>query len=97
MKVTKGDGTVTIVEDESYKYPYFIPRKHTEIKQREQMIQLITSSLQANEGQTIKELTESTKIPEYLLSRYLLGLERDKQISRSGSKHYLVEGSLENA
>lgn len=96
MKVTKANGTVMIVGDESYKYSYFTPRKHTEIKQREQVLGLITNSLQANEGQTTKELAESTKIPEYMLNRYLLALERDKQISRKGSRHYLAKTQFES-
>ena len=93
MKVIKADGTVTIVEDKSYKFPYFTPRKYTEIKQREQMIELILNSLQEDEGQTAKELSESTKIPEYILGIYLLTLERDKQITRNGSRHYVVNSS----
>lgn len=91
MKVTKADGTVTVVEDESYKYPYFTPRKYTEIKQREQVLELITNSLRVYEGQTTKELSESTKIPEHILNRYLITLERDKRLTRRGSKHYVVD------
>lgn len=90
MKVIKADGTVTIVEDETYKFQYFTPPKNTKFKQREQITELITNSLQAKTGQTISELSESTKIPEYILNRYLLTLERDRQISRSGSRHYLA-------
>lgn len=90
MKVTQADGTITIVEDNLFqKSRYYRYDEFRNFKQRENLIQLILDSLENNDGQTTKELLESTKIPEHYLNRYLIDLEKDKKVTRSGSKHYL--------
>jgi len=96
-KVTKADRSVSIVEDKiSQKCRYCRQEKFVKFEQRKNVIQLILTSLKEEGGQTTMELSESTKIPEHYLNRYLLDLERGKMITRRGSKHYLVENPLKS-
>ena len=94
MKVTQADGLLETIEDETHKHTLVIP-KFNQYQPRVITLGIILEALKFTDGETIDKLVESTQIPVYSLNRYLLDLEKEKKIIRSGSRYYLIEDPLE--
>lgn len=94
MKVTQADGSSKITEDETHKHTPVIPR-FNQYQPRVKMLAIILKEVEFTSGQTIDHLVESTQIPIYFLNRYLLDLEIEKKVAKSGSRYYSIENPLE--
>ena len=94
LKVTQADGSSEIREDETHKHTPVIP-KFNQYQPRVITLGIILKALKFTDGETIDQLSESTKIPAYSLNRYLLDLEKEKKIVKSGSRYYLTSDPLE--
>ncbi|MDP8935625.1 MAG: hypothetical protein M3N42_16170 [Cyanobacteriota bacterium] len=90
MKVTQADGSSEIVEDETFRKTPIIP-KFNQYQPRAKTLEVILKSLEVTNGQTVEQLAVNTNIPAYFLPKYLLDLEKEKQIGKSGPRHYLIE------
>lgn len=89
MKVTQADGSAKTVEDLTFKAQRTTP-KFKQHQPRSKVIEIILKAIELQEGQTIDQLAISTNIPVYFLRNHLLNLEKEKKITRSGPRHYLV-------
>lgn len=95
MKVTQADGSSEITEDKTHKHTPVIP-KFNQYQPRVITLRIILKALKFTDGETIDKLVKSTQIPVYSLNRYLLDLEKEKKIIRSGSRYYLAGDPLES-
>lgn len=89
MKLTHPDGTSEIVEDETWKNKGRIIPKFNKYQPRNQTLEVILEALRLRDGQTLDQLSISTNIPTYFLGKYLVELEKEKRIARSGPRHFL--------
>ena len=90
MKIISPDGTIRIVQDETWKNTRIVPR-YNRYQPRINTLEVILESLRVNDGQTVDQLELSTNIPSYFLGKYLLELEKEGKIGRGGPRHYLLE------
>ena len=95
IKVTQADGSPETIEDEIHKHTPVIP-KFNHYQPRIITLGIILKALKFADGETIDKLAKSTQIPVYSLDRYLLDLEKEKKIIRSGSRYYLAGDPLES-
>ena len=95
IKVTQSDGSSETIENETHKHTPVIP-KFNHYQPRVITLGIILKALKFTDGETVDKLAKSTQIPVYSLNRYLLDLEKEKKIIRSGSRYYLVRDPLES-